>query len=158
MGKGKAAREKGIVHGTDTMCMPLVGLRDMAVLHLNVERVLVRSGGWGWRRRRNNIFRICKVHIWHDVTTLNQVSFKTRRAYVPVPETDCRRSRLRCPEIVDSEKTFENEWVWLVSRYVPFFHYLFTFYLCVRRSFRRSSSRCSPPFHVSLPMSLQGKC
>ena len=32
VGKGKAAREKGIVHGTDTMCMPLVGLRDMAGL------------------------------------------------------------------------------------------------------------------------------
>ena len=50
VGKGKAAREKGIVHRTDTMCMPLVGLRNMAVLDLSVERVLVRSGGWGWRR------------------------------------------------------------------------------------------------------------
>ena len=99
---------------------------------LNVERVLVRSGGWGWRRRRDSIFRICKAHIWHNVTTLNQLPFKTRRAYVPVPGTECRRSGLRCPGVVDSEKTFENEWVGLVSRYVPFLLCLFPFLLCVR--------------------------
>ena len=114
---------------------------------LNVERVLVRSGGWGWRRRRESIFRICKAHTWHDVTTSNQVPFKTRRAYAPVPGTGCRRSRLRCPGVVDSEKTFENEWVGLVSRYVPFFLSLFLSFCVIELSFRRPASR-SPPFHV----------
>ena len=38
---------------------------------------------------------------------------------------------MRCAGVVDLEKTFENECVALVLRYVSFLHYLFTFLFCV---------------------------
>lgn len=42
--KVKGATESGSVYGIDNIVMPLVGVREMVVLHLSVERMLVRSG------------------------------------------------------------------------------------------------------------------
>ena len=78
-------------------------------------------------------------------------------ASILVLKTACRRSGLRCAGVVDSEKTVESEWVELVSRYVPFLHHLSLFF-CVFDLCFAVLCLCSPPLHVFLLMSLQGKC